>query len=94
MNMKTNTRKIGHDVLRYKPPETPVKMYTGKIDYREKVLKILKDSERPLNTNEIRRLAGIRSWITAKSVMLDLMMSGEVEAFKSGNVLLYRVIKS
>ena len=85
--------KVGHDILKLQPSESPVKFYTGKKDYASKILKILKDSERPLCVEEIRNLVGIPSWVTTKCVVMDLVLCGRVEVFKSGRQFLFRVKK-
>ena len=85
--------KIGKDVLKFNPSESPVKFYTGKKDYASKILEILKQSERPLCVEEIRNLVGIPSWVTAKCVVMDLVLCGRVEVFKSGRQFLFSIKK-
>ena len=51
--------KVGKDVLRFVPSEAPVKF--GKGDCTNKILRILKEAERPLSISEIGRLVGIKS---------------------------------
>ena len=83
--------KLGNDVLRFASCDSPVKF--GKGDYSDKILEILSQVERPLCISEIQRLAGVGSWIKTKSEVMDLVISGKVEVFKSGRQFLFRVKK-
>jgi len=85
--------KLGHDVLSHEPTEPPMKFYAGKKGLHPKILGILKESERPLSIQEIQKLAGIRSWTTSKAVLMDLVLRGEIEGFRSGHSFLFRVKK-
>lgn len=84
--------KVGHDILRVEPTDSPVKFYRGKKPYVPKILEILKNSEKPLNIYEISKSADI-SWITAKSILMDLVVSGEIEVYKSGFLFLFSIKK-
>ena len=85
--------KVGKDILSFQTSEPPVIFYTGKKDYPSRVLGVLEESERPLNVDEIRRLTGIKSWITTKCVAMDLVLSGKVEVYKSGKQFMFRIKK-
>lgn len=86
--------KVGRDVLKFETTDHPVKFfYSGKKEFAEKVMEILEKAEKPLNINEIRHLAGI-SWVATKSLVMDLVLGGRVEAFKSGRLFLFRVKKT
>jgi len=65
----------------------------GKGKFTHKILEILKEAERPLNVHEICVLADIHSWVTGKSEIMDLVVSGRVEVFKSGRHFLFRLKK-
>lgn len=86
--------KVGHDVLSFETSDQPVKFfYSGRKEFLEKVMRILQEAEKPLNVNEIRHLAGIKSWVATKSAVMDLVLSGRVDAFKSGRHFLFKFKK-
>ena len=85
---------VGRDVLRFETSDHPVKFfYSGKKEFAEKAMEVLENAEKPLNVNEIRHLAGIKSWVATKSIVMDLVLSGRVEVFKSGRHFLFRLKK-
>ena len=86
--------EVGKVLKFHETTKSPVNFfYSGKKDYASKVLEILRKSDRPLNITELRRLVGIHCWTTAKSVVMDLVLSGHVEVFKSGRHFFFRLKK-
>jgi len=81
---------IGHDVLSYSPPRGGT-FFSGPVECGEKVLSVLRNAERPLTITEVRKGAGLGSWIRTKSVLMELVVSGKVEVFKTGRLLLFRI---
>ena len=92
------SEKIGSDVLKSNPITTPVKSfhkgYKYKEEWKQKVLAVLRDSDRPLNITEIQILAKIRHWITTKEILMDLELRGLLEHFRSGQQMLFRIKRS
>jgi hypothetical protein len=47
-------------------------------NYKEKVLKAVRNSQIPIDTENVRVKAGIKSWVTSKSVLLELLCEGKI----------------
>lgn len=92
--------KIGRDVLI--KPKTPTtasvksshKGYVYGEKWKQKVLAVLKNSDRPLNIKDVQVLAEIPNWFTAKDILMDLELRGLLEHFRSGRQMLFRIKRS
>jgi hypothetical protein len=84
---------IGRDILSYSPPKGGV-FFSGPVEYRERVLNVLQNSQRPLTIIEVQKGTGLRCWITVKSILMELVISGKAEVFKTGTLLLFRLPQS
>jgi len=87
--------KIGHDVVRHNPSESPLQVVkvseiTKNKDYRSQILNTLQTSQRPLNITEISKVTKI-NYLTVRSILMELLLAGEVERFESGRCLFYRI---
>jgi len=54
------------------------------------VLNILQESEVSLDVNSIRKAAGLLSWSTALSVLLELVVRGDVSAERTAKGWIFR----
>ena len=54
-----------------------------KYQYKEKVLKVLQNSPIPVDIENVRVRAGIKSWVTSKSVLLELLCEGRISGQKT-----------
>ena len=48
--------------------------------YEQKVLEVLRNAKRPLYINEVQRLAGIKQWHSARTILYKLLVKGLVKA--------------
>ena len=48
--------------------------------YEQKVLEALRNAKRPLYINEVQRLAGIKQWHSARTILYKLLVKGLVKA--------------
>lgn len=53
------------------------------LNYKQKVLRVLENSEIPMDVQKIRRKAGIKSWVTGKTLLLELLYNGEISGQKT-----------
>jgi hypothetical protein len=51
--------------------------------YEKRVLEVLQSSHIPLSIEAVRAKAGIKSWVTAKAVLLELLIKGEIVGMKT-----------
>ena len=51
--------------------------------YHEKVLGLLETSDIPLAIESVRKYCGIGSWVTAKSILLELLLEKRVSGIKT-----------
>jgi hypothetical protein len=49
-----------------------------KNNYKEKVFKAVKNSPIPIDTENVRVKAGIKSWVTGKTTLLELLCEGKI----------------
>ena len=70
-----------------------IKLSEGSMSYRQKVLRILKQSENPLSVLAIQKRAGIGHWLSTKNILLELMLAGKVTCTRSGKALLFTIKK-
>lgn len=47
-------------------------------NYKEKALKAVRNSPIPIDTENVRVKAGIKSWVTSKAVLLELLCEGKI----------------
>jgi len=52
-------------------------------NYHGKVLQVLRNAETPLSVEAVRVKAGIKSWVTAKAVLLELLAKGKIVGMKT-----------
>jgi hypothetical protein len=52
-------------------------------DYERKVLEVIENAETPLSIEAVRVKAGIKSWVTAKAVLLELLAKGKLVGIKT-----------
>lgn len=52
-------------------------------NYKNKALNVLKDSSIPMDIENVRVRAGIKSWVTSKSVLLELLWEGKISGQKT-----------
>ena len=93
------SKKNGNSALSFNPPKTKLNPsftqgFKYKEETKERVLAVLRNSEKPLNVSEIQRLADIETWDSTKQVLVDLEAEGKVEHFRSGRYLLFRIRSS
>ena len=93
------SEKIGKSVLNFNPPKTKLNPsftqgFKYKEEAKERILAVLRNSERPLNVSELQRLTGIETWVSTKQVLVDLEAEGRVEHFRSGRYLLFKLKRS
>jgi len=51
--------------------------------YENEVINVLKEFEMPVDIENVRTRAGIKSWVTAKATLLDLAMQNRIKALKT-----------
>lgn len=61
--------------------------------WKQRILKIIRETNRPLNVREITKRLNHGTWITVKQALVDLEVEGKVEHFRSGHALLFRLKK-
>ena len=52
-------------------------------NYKEEILKVLRDSSIPMDIENIRVKTGIKSWATAKATLLELVLERRVLGTKT-----------
>jgi len=52
-------------------------------NYKKKVLHVLRNSSMPMDIENVRVKAGIKSWVTSKSVLLELLCEGKISGQKT-----------
>ncbi len=60
-------------------------MSPGKInnsDLRNRIVKTVRDAKQPVSVEYIAKLLGL-SWVTAKAILFDLSLTGELGAIKT-----------
>jgi len=55
----------------------------SKRDYKEKILEVLGSSPIPMDTENVRVKAGIKSWATAKATLLELVLERRILGAKT-----------
>jgi len=53
-------------------------------EYRDSVLKVIREADMPLGIETIRKKTGIRVWETAKAILLELVVEGKIAGMKTG----------
>ena len=89
--------KIGKDIIGYKHSKgVKLELTNSQIirnpDYRQKILDALRDSDRALNIAEVSRRTKI-NYFTCRTILMELLLAGEVERYESAHCLFYRVKK-
>ena len=51
--------------------------------YKEKILKVLETSPIPMDIENVRVKTGIKSWVTSKSTLLELLCEGKISGQKT-----------
>lgn len=51
--------------------------------YKKKALQVLKKSQIPMDIENVRVRAGMKSWVTSKSVLLELLCEGKISGQKT-----------
>lgn len=51
--------------------------------YRQTVYAIVCNSPAPISIESVRKKAEIKSWVTAKSILLELLLQGQIFGLKS-----------
>jgi len=90
-------QRIGKDVIVVKPSNklqyVSVSKLTNKNEsHRENILKVIKESPRALNIVEVSKLTNI-PYITARSVLMELLIDGKLERYQSGRCWFYQIKK-
>jgi hypothetical protein len=62
-------------------------------NYREKILEVLGESQIPMDTENIRVKAGIKSWSTAKATLLELVLERKILGAKTTKSWIFWVVK-
>ncbi len=52
-------------------------------DYKKKILQVLKNSPIPMDTENLRVKAGIKSWSAAKATLLELVLERRILGAKT-----------
>jgi hypothetical protein len=52
-------------------------------NYKEKALQALRNSSMPMDIENVRVRAGIKSWVTSKSILLELLWEGKISGQKT-----------
>lgn len=47
-------------------------------NYKEKILRVLENSSIPMDVQKARIKAGIKSWVTGKTTLLELLCEGKI----------------
>jgi len=88
--------KIGSDVISHKPSDKLQVVKVSEInknkDYRTQILQTLRTSSRVLNITEISKVTKI-NYMTVRSILVELVLAGQLERFESGRCLFYRIKK-
>jgi len=89
--------KIGRDIVAIKPTqsikaELNSSKFNRNFEYRTQILEFLRGSKRPINIAELSRATKI-NYMTARSILMELLLAGEVERFESGQCLFYQIKK-
>lgn len=66
---------------------------TMKFNYKKKTLQVLEDSSIPMDIENVRVRAGIKSWVTSKSVLLELLCEGIISGQKTTKSWIFWVDK-
>jgi len=59
--------------------------------YRERVLRVLRNANRPLYISEIQRLADIKDWHSARGIVYRLMSQNLAKAIETKRELLFTI---
>lgn len=62
-------------------------------NYREKIVEVLGNSQIPMDTENIRVQAGIKSWSTAKATLLELVLERKILGAKTTKSWIFWVIR-
>jgi len=63
-------------------------------NYKETVLRIIKEANLPLAIETIRTKAGIGSWVTTKSVLLELLIDKRISGTKTSKSWIFSKLKT
>ena len=61
-------------------------------NHRERILEALRSSDRPLNIAEVARKTGI-CYLSVRSILVELLLKGQVDRFESAQAVFYRIPK-
>jgi hypothetical protein len=62
-------------------------------NYKEKALKVVRNSPIPMDIENVRVRTGIKSWVTSKAVLLELLCEGKISGQKTTKSWIFWVRK-